>query len=347
MTAAATRIVHPDALEFATSHKPIIELTGKTEHVAWCGLTPHAADVLLICPCTANTLSKVALGIDDSPVTTFATTAIGSQIPIIIVPAMHLSMYKHKVVQQHISTCKKMGMTILEPALDTSKAKMPQQETIVEAIIRTVGPKDLRDKHILIIGGATAEHIDDVRMLTNRSSGKTAIALATAAYERGATVELWYGHATQAVPPFIQKEEYRTTRDLTALVKKIDKKIDCIICCAAIANFIPQKQQGKLASDRPSLEIRLTPAPRIIQSLRKVHPKATLIAFKVEAKKEVLKEKAFALLKTYHLDYVIGNTIQAFERDDNNIIIVDKDGTSQHKKGTKEELAHNILNVLR
>lgn len=110
MTHSATKIIHPDSLEFATGNKPIIELTGKTEHVSFCGRVKEPADLFIISPCTANTISKIAHGIDDTAVTTFATTAIGSDIPMLIVPAMHLSMYDHKIVQKNVLKCKEVGV---------------------------------------------------------------------------------------------------------------------------------------------------------------------------------------------------------------------------------------------
>jgi len=97
MTQSATKIIHPDSLEFSSGNKPIIELTGKTEHVSFCGRVKEPADLFIISPCTANTISKIAHGIDDTAVTTFATTAIGSGIPILIVPAMHLSMVSNSL----------------------------------------------------------------------------------------------------------------------------------------------------------------------------------------------------------------------------------------------------------
>ena len=112
MTPSATKIIHPDSLWFATGNKPIIELSGKTEHVSFCGRVKNPADLLLISPCTANTISKIAHGIDDTAVSTFATTAIGSGVPILIVPAMHLSMYDHKIIQENIKKCKKAGFKI-------------------------------------------------------------------------------------------------------------------------------------------------------------------------------------------------------------------------------------------
>ena len=245
MTPAAIRIIHPDALEFATSHSPVIQLTGQTEHVSWCGLVQDPVDLLLISPCTANTLSKIARGIDDTPVTTCATTALGSHVPILLVPAMHLSMHDHAIVQKNIQICRKHGITVLDPQIMGNKAKIPEIEEIVETVIRITGLHDFTDKKVLIIGGATAEPIDDIRILTNRSSGKTAVALALAAFERGADVELWYGYAHEPVPSFIPCRTFETMADLQRLMKnKTMKTFDGIIVCAALANYIPRKQKG-------------------------------------------------------------------------------------------------------
>src|SRR4030043_1599112 len=124
MSPAATKIIHPDSLWFATGKKPVIKLSGATEHVSYCGQVKNPSDMLLICPCTANTISKIAYGIDDTSVTTFATTAIGSKIPVIIVPAMHLSMYNHKIIQKNIQKLKKIDITFIEPYIEKNKAKI-------------------------------------------------------------------------------------------------------------------------------------------------------------------------------------------------------------------------------
>ena len=207
MTSSAERIIHPDSIEFATGKKPTIELTGETEHVSLCGQVRDPVDLLLICPCTANTISKIAHGIDDTPVTTFATTAIGSSVPILIVPAMHISMYDHKIVQKNIKECKKIGIKFIDPFIEKNIAKMADIDEIVSYVFREIGKKDLLKKKILIIGGPSAEKIDDVRIITNLSSGKTAISLAKDAFFRGADVEMWYGLGRESVPNYIKKTE--------------------------------------------------------------------------------------------------------------------------------------------
>ncbi|MDH7506541.1 MAG: bifunctional phosphopantothenoylcysteine decarboxylase/phosphopantothenate--cysteine ligase CoaBC, partial [Candidatus Thermoplasmatota archaeon] len=224
MSPSATKIIHPDSLWFATGKKPIIELTGATEHVSFCGRVEKPVDLLLICPCTSNTISKIAHGIDDTSVTTFATTAIGSGVKILVVPAMHISMYDHKIVQKNIEKCKKMNIKFIEPFIEKNVAKMIEIDEIVAHVIREIGEKDFFKKRILIIGGPSAEKIDDVRIITNISSGKTALSLAKNAFFRGADVELWYGPGKEIIPNYIKKFDFESVNDLEKILRKRDLK---------------------------------------------------------------------------------------------------------------------------
>jgi phosphopantothenoylcysteine decarboxylase/phosphopantothenate--cysteine ligase len=347
MTPSATRIIHPDAIEFATGHKPVIQLSGQTEHVSWCGLVKDPVDLLLISPCTANTISKIARGIDDTPVTTCATTAIGSGVPILLVPAMHLSMYDHKIVQKNIEICKKHGVLFVDPLLSGNKAKTPEIVEIVETVIRTTGKQDLRNKKILIIGGATAEPLDDIRVLTNRSSGKTAVALSINAFERGADVTLWYGYAQEMIPPYISFIRFETVNDLLQLLKKNPIPFEGVIVCAAIANYIPKKQKGKIPSGKQTLAIDCYQAPVVLETLQARLPHAKIIAFKTEEKKQNIRRKTQQLLTKYHLEAAIGNTLAGFGGDSNEILLLTKKRKSTWRKGKKEELASVILDLMR
>ena len=348
MTPSATKIIHPDSLWFATGNKPIIEISGKTEHVTYCGRVKNPADLLLISPCTANTISKIAHGIDDTAVTTFATTAIGSGVPILIVPAMHLSMYDHKIVQENIKKCKKVDIKFVEPLIEKNKAKMADIDEIVSYVIRETGKQDLSKKKILVVGGPTAESIDDVRIITNRSSGKTAVWLAMNAFYRGADVELWYGFGRERPPNYIKTVGFESINDILKLVKtKNLKKFDVIILCAALSDYIPKKQKGKILSGNDKLVIEMSPTPKIIANLRKKAPNSKIIGFKVEENAVKLKEKARNFLKKNNLDFVIANTISGFDKDENEIWIIDKKGKSVYKKDKKEQLADHILDTVR
>ncbi len=132
MNESAKKIVGKDALEWASGHKVIDEITGSVEHVNFFGVN-GIADVFLICPSTANTISKIACGIDDTPVTTFATTAIGSKKKVIIVPAMHISMYFNPFVTENVKKLKNFGAVFIEK-FEESKVKFPDINEIVKIV---------------------------------------------------------------------------------------------------------------------------------------------------------------------------------------------------------------------
>jgi len=348
MTHDATKIIHPYALEFATGKKPVVEITGKTEHVSFCGEIQQPVDMLLISPCTANTISKIAHGIDDTTVTTFATTAIGSGLPVLIVPAMHLSMYKHKILQHNIEKCKKNGIEFVEPVITKNKAKMPGIDEIVAHVIRNIGRRDLEDKKILVIGGSTSEPVDDVRVVTNRSSGKTAVSLAKKAFYRGAEVELWYGCSREPVPSYIKTTYFESVKDVLKLLKnKGVKSFDIIIVCAALADYIPTKHKGKIFSGQKKLVLEMSPAPRVISQLRSLAPDAKLVGFKVEDNKNKLKKKSFELLKKNDMDLVVANTTSGFDKDISEVWIINRRRKVIRESGTKDFLADTILDAVK
>ena len=135
MSESAKSIIHPNVLEWASGNEVVTELTGKVEYIESLGVDGDAS-LLLICPATANTISKIASGIDDTTVTTFATTALGSKIPVVIVPAMHMSMYKNPFVAENIRRLKKIGVKFIEPKIEENKAKVPPKENIVNFILK-------------------------------------------------------------------------------------------------------------------------------------------------------------------------------------------------------------------
>jgi len=342
LSEAAQWIITADALEFATGSTPITKLSGKTEHVTYCGMHPDKADLLLICPATANTISKIATGIDDTPVTTFATTAIGSNIPLLIVPAMHRSMYAHPIIQQNIETLQSIGIKILYPDLTPTKAKLPSIPHITSHILRLLGPHDLDDKRMLIIGGATAEPIDDIRVLTNTSSGKTALGLAQQAYRRGADVDIWLGYHSQNPPEHLKTISFQSHSDLKTLITTTQDTYDIIINCAAIADYSTTPQDTKIPSKQKDLKITLSPTEKLLPLLKEHHPKAIIIGYKAESKQESLETAGQSLLEKYHIDYVICNTTEAFNAQETTITIL----YGKEKKsytGDKSQLANLIL----
>src|SRR3989454_8054014 len=198
----ATEIVHPNALHFATGREPILRIDGSVPYIELVG-TDGTADLLLIAPATSNTVAKVATGIDDTVVTTFAQNALGAGIPILIAPAMHETMYANPIVASHLKTLEAHGVALVTPKFEEEKAKLADVEVIVARVLRILGGKELAGKTVVVVAGATAEPIDDIRIVTNRSSGETGIEGAKAAYEMGADVELWLGRHHTHVPAYL------------------------------------------------------------------------------------------------------------------------------------------------
>ena len=330
MSKEACRILSPMAMEFATGNKVITELSGEVEHVS------HDADLLLIAPCTANTISKIALGIADNAVTTFA---IAFNKKILIAPSMHLSMYENNFLKENIKKCRERGIEIIPPKIEENKAKMASIDRIVEDVIRNIRGNKW-NKKILIIGGATYEAIDDVRAITNFSSGKMAIALAKEAYERGMEVMLW---ASFEEPEYIKTKRFRSIDDIIKLIKREKEKYDVAINCAAISDFKVKKKKGKISSEK-EIMLKLHPAPRINPMLKKIADK--VIAFKLEENEEGVIKEAKKLMKKDGVDIVVGNTIKSLGSDEAKIWIV-KDGKVVKKVyGKKEDVAKEIIDLI-
>jgi phosphopantothenoylcysteine decarboxylase/phosphopantothenate--cysteine ligase len=329
MSEEACRILSPMAMEFATGNKVITELTGMVEHVS------YDADLMLIAPCTANTISKIALGIADNPVTTFAIAAK----KILIAPSMHLSMYENKFLQENIERCESKGIKFIPPKIEENKAKMANIDRIVADVIRVIRG-DKKGKKVLIIGGATYEAIDDVRGITNLSSGRMAKALVKEAYERGADVALW---ASFEGVEHIKSKKFRSVNDIVKLIEEEKENYDVVINCAAISDFVVEKREGKISSGK-EIELRLRPAPRINPFLKKIAK--NVIAFKLEEKEESVVEKAKELIVKDGVNYVIGNTIESMGSKEAKIWIVGKEGLIKELRGKKEEIARDIIDLI-
>ena len=340
LSKSAMAIVHPNALQFATGHDVDTQLDGSMRYLEMCG-KEGKADLLLIAPCTSNTLSKIANGIDDTTVTTYAVNALGSGIPILIAPAAHETMMDNPAVLENLKKLRALGVEFIEPKREESKAKLADLDDIVARVIRRLGPRDLQGKKVLVIAGSTVEPIDDIRVVSNRSSGATGVELARAAVEHGADVELWLGRHEVPVPSWIATRSFDTTADLAGLIGKIDAEI-CLVP-AAISDFSPKKRKGKIPSREGSLTLDLEPTPKVLGAIRKA-VKGTLVGFKAEAGVTAaeLKAKALALLKEADLDLVVANDVSAVKRDATAITIVDRKGRAVSFTGSKSLAAEQV-----
>ena len=331
---AALELVGEKALEFACG-KPIIkEITEQVEHV----IAGHEADLLVIAPCCATSLGKIANGIGDNPPMLVALTCIGAKTPMIVAPAMDKNMAKSGIVQNNIKKVKKFA-NVIEPIMIEGKAKLPTKERLVAEVCKKAGPQNLNGEEILIIGGGSSEPIDDVRVISNKSSGLMATSLSETAYAMGADIELWLGNAIYKPGEWIKTKQFATLSELKDMIK-IKKQYDVVIVPAALSDFIPTKVKGKLDSSK-AISLKMKKAPKIIDIIRKKH-KGLLYTFKLGSKisdKELIKKAKRLLEKS---DCVIANYSEALGSKENKIAIVDKKNV-KWIKGTKIELSKTIL----
>ncbi len=335
----AMEILHPNALQFATGRMPITRLDGSVPYIELVGMD-GTADLVLIAPATSNTIAKVATGIDDTVVTTFAQNALGAGIPILIAPAMHETMYANPLIAAHIKTLEALGVEFIAPRFEEDKAKLADLDEIVARVIRRIGTRELAGKRVVVITGSTAEPIDDVRIVTNRSSGETGIELARAAFEKGADVELWLGRHHVATPAYLPSRAFETTDDLAALAETLEADV-CVVP-AAISDFAPRKARGKIPSRKGGITLDLQPTPKVLPALRK--RAKVLVGFKAEAglSRAELKGRAMDLLKEAKLDLVVANDVARVGKGTTAVLIVDKKGGAEGFEGTKALAAEKI-----
>lgn len=359
MSTMAQKIIHPYLMEWATGNTVVTDLTGKIEHVALAGMHPQKTDLILVAPATANTISKIAYGIDDTAVTSVVSTAFGSNIPIIIVPAMHESMYNHPILRENINKLKALGVGFVGPRIEEGKAKIAKTDEIVDDVIRKLESKrDFYGQRILITAGPTVEYIDPIRVITNKSSGRMGVALAEEALSRGAEVMLVYGlgAATPSAGATVVPVE-TTTEMYDAVVSELkSKRYDVVIAAAAAADWMVEKPFSYKVSTHKldKLDLRLKPTKKIIDEVKKVSPATFLVAFRAEHKlsKNKLIENAYRRLLDAKADLIVVNDVAqkgaGFGTETNEVFIVDQKKKAVHVPLTsKREVARKILDAVK
>lgn len=347
----AATLLHPEMMKWATGNDVITKLTGSLEHVM---LADYGmSDLIIVYPCTANTIGKMAAGIDDTPVTSILSIALGSKIPIIIAPAMHGAMYENKFIQQNVRRLR-MHVTFVEPSIEEGKAKVAEPQQVVAAAIRILSKGLLAGKRVMVTAGNTVEHIDPIRVITNTSSGKMGIAIAQEAEKMGADVTLIYGHGTEqangkAVRVSTSGEMYR------AVVSELSsKKYDIAIMAAAVADYTPSKKSDKKIDTRAGrMELSLVATRKIIDEVKNKSRDTFLVAFKADygVSDSVLVEKAYKKLQESGADIVVANDLgrkgSEAGSDKNQVFIVDKKKQVVHVPlESKAAVARKILELV-
>lgn len=334
LTDSAQKFVQPALFEALTGNPCLIEAfeepeRGRMAHIDWA----RQADIIIIAPATANTINKIAQGIADDML---STITLATTKPIVIAPAMNPQMYANEVTQQSLEELEARGAYIVEPEEgDVACGENGQGKLAsISSIIFTVNEvattsKLLKGKKILITSGPTQEPIDDVRFITNRSSGKMGVALAKAALLMGAEVTMIAGPQEARIPLQLTVFRVKTALEMLEAMKGQAPQHDWIIGAAAVADYrLENPSPGKLRRSESSLQINLVPNPDIIAEAARLAPNAKVIGFAAEpstdlsiAKEKIRKKSLFAIAAND-----VGNTEIGFDSSANAIDLIFADG---------------------
>ncbi|MGA8664313.1 MAG: bifunctional phosphopantothenoylcysteine decarboxylase/phosphopantothenate--cysteine ligase CoaBC [Thermoplasmata archaeon] len=353
MSPEATRIISPEAVHFATGRPPILQLTGNVEHVTLVGPGEGRVDLYLIAPATANTLSKIAHGIDDTAVTSCASVALGGQVPMLLAPAMHAHMGLNPAIRENLERLRGWGVGIVTGAAVEGEEKIASPEEVAASVLHRLARGPWVGRRVVVIGGAARESIDSVRSVTNESSGGTAVALANQAYYRGAEVELWAGALQTPVPSWIPVVPWRGVEDLRALARRRKESLQgaaAVLVPAALSDFTLDPRPGKIPSrENATLTLTLRQAPKILPELRRLAPAPTrLVAFKLEVglSSEALQKEAERLRNETGADWVVANDASAMGSPTTEVLVLSRSGPRHWVRGPKAEVAGKLLDDL-
>ena len=307
-------------------------------------------DLVLIAPASVNTINKLTAGICDN---VFMQTLIAaSHVPLVVAPAANNNMIEHFATQNSLEILKKNGALVVEPVLktlacgDVGKGGLASPEVIVEAAIKRLSKPLFAGKKVVITGGATTEKIDDVRAITNFSSGKMARALARAFYYAGAEVKLLASFETTN-EPFLSLK-FSSSSELLELCKSECEGANLLVMCAAVSDFVPTKIDGKIKKEDvgESLNLSLKRNVDILQSLKEF--KCKKIGFKLEISNESALKSARSMLEKKGLDAVCLNILgekNGFASEQNEVNFITKDGEILLPLASKDEIAGRIVEL--
>ena len=355
ITPAGKEFITPITLSTLTQ-KPVVSEFFSQRDGTW---NSHVAlglwaDAMLIAPCTASTLGKMANGVADNML---VTTYLSMKAPVFIAPAMDLDMYAHPSTARNIQRLKEYGNLFIEPASGflasglEGKGRMQEPEVIVDELDNFFEPKDLEGKDILITAGPTYEKIDPVRFIGNYSSGKMGFALAEECARRGAHVRLVSGPVSiKANHSNIERIDVESAQQMyDACLERFDK-VDAAILCAAVADYRPEHSATeKIKRTADDMCLRLLPNKDIAAELGKRKTAGqTLVGCALETDHE--KMHAIEKLKKKNLDFIVLNSLQnkgtCFMSDENQITILSAQGSTEYERKSKADGARDIVEHL-
>lgn len=356
MTKNATNFITPITFETLTGNKCLIDTFDRNfqfnvEHVA----LAKRADIFMVAPASANVIGKIAHGIADDMLT---TTIMASKCPKLISPAMNTNMFENPILQDNLKILEKYGYEIINPASgylacgDTGAGKMPEPETLLKYILRTIArEKDMAGKKVLITAGPTQEKIDPVRYITNHSTGKMGYALAENAMRRGAEVTLVTGPTAIEPPMFVNVVSVTSAEDMAGEVIARAQEQDIIIKAAAVADYRPVNPSDEKIKKKDSEEssIALERTQDILKHLGS-HKRADQFICGFSMETENMLENSRAKLAKKNVDMIVANNLKVkgagFGTDTNVVTIITADDCKELNIMSKADVANAILDEI-
>ena len=354
ITPAGKEFITPITLS-ALTQKPVISEFFSQRDGTWHSHVALGlwADAMLIAPCTASTLGKMANGVADNML---ITTYLSMKAPVFIAPAMDLDMFQHPSTQANIERLKSFGNHFIDPQSGflasglEGKGRMEEPENIVACLDHFFEPKDLQGKRIMITAGPTYEKIDPVRFIGNYSSGKMGFALAEECVRRGADVTLIAGPVSIQSSSAIHRIDVESCDEMYQAATANFPQQDAAILCAAVADFKPETTASqKIKREKDDLVIRLQPTHDIAAQLGRMKTsRQTLVGFALETNDE--QANAQKKLEKKNLDFIVLNSLRnkgtCFQSDENQISILSAQGQVDYDKKSKSEVARDIIDEL-
>lgn len=363
LTAEAMELVSPTVFEWSTGNQPITKISGRVEHVELVSSREKKVDAILVAPCTANMIAKISSGVADDPVSLLVCTALGTEIPIIVAPAMHEPMVKNPILRESIAKLEKVGVKFVRGRLEERKSKIATPEETLEAVLSTLEKtsRELESIGFLITAGPTREAIDEVRFISNASSGKMGVALARGAVKGGATTVCLISGPGVVLPKDLEaKIKVRnvvSTEDMLGAVLEelFSRRYRVFVSAAAPADYKPvESRKGKIStSESEKLSLELGATGKVIEVAKKKYPETFVVAFKAEVslgEKELVR-KARESLERSGADLVVANDVGrkdiGFGSENNEVVLVQKGGEPRFlQKASKDEIAKQILDYI-
>ena len=313
----------------------------------------QGADLIVVAPATARLIAAYRMGLSTDLLT---NTLIATRAPVVVCPAMHTEMWEHPSVVENVAVLRSRGVHIVEPAVGRLAGETPvpgrlaDPETIVAAIRRILGPRDLDGVRVVVSAGGTREPIDAVRVIANRSSGKQGYAVAAEAADRGATVTL-VSTVSLPVPAGVAVVQVETAAEMQEAMERAANDHDVIVMAAAVADFRPaQVADGKIKKRDGTPQIVLEATPDILAGLgARKRGGQVLVGFAAET--DDLVANATAKLVAKHVDLIVANDVAkpgvGFEHDTNAVTLLRPDAKPvEIDLADKREVARAVIDAI-